>query len=131
MRSRSKVANYASSSLLADTGSRSDIVNKLAAWLKDTRSSRQVSYLVQDIAKKLADSGYIYATITTAHPLQGDTRQAVETYLKNYYGKSITLEIDEKVQPNIVGGIRIDTPHGSLDATVRRKLVQIIKGVQR
>ena len=129
MKSRTKVAAYAASALSEGTIQRDELVEKLAAWLKDTKHSRQATYLVQDIAKILAENGYIYVSITTAHAMSSATLQSVESFLKDYYGTNVQLEINEVVNPKIIGGIHIDTPHGSLDATVKSKLIQIIKGV--
>jgi F0F1-type ATP synthase delta subunit len=129
VKSRTKVATFAAHALTDKTIDRNNLVTMLAAWLKDTKHSRQATYLVQDIAKILADSGYIYVTITSAHELSSTTRASVETFLKDYYGNTVQLEINEVITPTIIGGIHISTPHGSLDATVKSKLIQIIKGV--
>jgi F0F1-type ATP synthase delta subunit len=129
VKSRTKVAAYAASALSEGTVARGELVEKLAAWLKDSKHSRQATYLVQDIAKILAENGYIFVTITTAHEISNDTRKSVESFLKDYYGTTIQLEINEVINPGIIGGINIDTPNGSLDATVKSKLIQIIKGV--
>jgi F0F1-type ATP synthase delta subunit len=129
VKSRTKVAAYAATVLSEGTIARDDLVEMLAAWLKDTKHSRQATYLVQDLAKILAENGYTYVTVTTAHELSASTRNTIESFLKDYYGNTIQLEINEVVNPKIIGGIHIDTPHGSLDATVKSKLIQIIKGV--
>lgn len=129
MKSRTKVASYAASALSDGSTKREKLVTMLAAWLKDSKHSRQATYLVQDIAKILAENGYMYVTVTTAHELSPATRQSIEDFLKEQYGNTIQLEIDEVVNPKIIGGIHLDTPHGSLDATVKSKLIQIIKGV--
>lgn len=110
---------------------RDELVTMLAAWLKDTKSSRQSSYLVQDIAKKLADNGYVYITVTSAYPLTDTSRDAIIDFVRQQYASEITVEINEIIAPKLIGGVQIDTPIGSLDASVKRKLIQIIKGVQR
>ena len=129
MKSRTKVATFAANALADGSMNRTELVTMLAAWLKDSKHSRQATYLVQDIAKMLAENGYIYVTITTAHEVSSATRTSVENFLKDQYGSTIQLEINEVINPKIIGGIHIDTPYGSLDATVKSKLIQIIKGV--
>ena len=129
MKSRTKVASYAASALSDSSIKREELVTMLAAWLKDSKHSRQATYLVQDIAKILAENGYMYVTVTTAHELSPATHQSIEDFLKEQYGNTVQLEVNEVVNPKIIGGIHLDTPHGSLDATVKSKLIQIIKGV--
>lgn len=132
MRSRSSVAQYAADALLSGTVPREQLILQLAAWLKDTKYSRQAAYLINDIAIKLAEQGYIYVTITTAHPLSDETRQAVMHFIKDHYPHTANLQIElqERIDASLVGGVLIDTPHGSLDASVKRKLMHIVKGVQ-
>lgn len=131
MKSRSKVAQFAADALMQQTVPRQELVAMLAAWLKDTKNSRQSSYLVQDIAKKLADNGYVYITVKSAYPLTDTSRDAIVTFVQNQFPTQVTVEIDEVIAPKLIGGVQIDTPIGSLDASVKRKLIQIIKGVQR
>lgn len=131
MKNRTHVAEFAADQLQGKDMTRSELVLMMAAWLKDSKSTRQASYLVQDIAKKLASNGYVYVTVTSAHKLTDATRQAIHTYLHNMYQPSSHIEISEVIDPSVIGGVRIDTPTGSLDATVKRKLIQIVKGVQK
>ena len=131
MKSRTKVAHFAAEALLNNTIPRDRLVAMLASWLKDTKNTRQSSYLVQDIARQLAHSGYVFITITTAHPITPQTKSSIVDYIHSYYGANVTLETKEVINPAIIGGVQIDTPNGSLDASVKRKLIQIIKGVQR
>lgn len=129
MRSRASVARYAAAALLDGSVDRETLVYQLAAWLKDSKNGRQTTYLVEDIAKMLAEHGYIYVTVTTAHAMTEQTKNNVIAFLTNYYGSKSKFELCEIIQPAIIGGVRIDTPHGSFDATVKRKVIQIIKGV--
>ncbi len=131
MKSRSKVAQFAADALLQESIPRSKLISMLAAWLKDTKNSRQSSYLIQDIAKKLADNGYVYVTVKSAYPLTDTSRDAIVEFVQHQYNTPVTVEIDEIIAPKLIGGVQIDTPVGSLDASVKRKLIQIIKGVQR
>ena len=131
MQNRTTVARYSAEALLSGNVSRKTLVLQLAAWLKESKNNRQAAYLIQDIAKKLAENGYLYVTVTTATAMTEQTKNSVTAFLNQHYGDDVTIELHEEVQPKIIGGVRIDTPHGSLDATVKRSLIQIIKGVQK
>ena len=131
MKSRNKAAQFAADALLQQSIPRDELIMMLAAWLKDSKNSRQSNYLIQDIAKKLADSGYVYITVKSAYPLTDASRDAIVDFVQQQFTAKFTVEIDEIIVPKLIGGVQIDTPIGSLDATVKRKLIQIIKGVQR
>jgi F0F1-type ATP synthase delta subunit len=129
VQSRTSVAKYAATTLLDGSVPRDKLIAQLAAWLKNSKNSRQSAYLIEDIAKKLAENGYIYVTVTTATTVTEDTKNQIVTFLQQHYGTKATFEIRENIQPKVIGGVRIDTPHGSIDATIKRTLIQIIKGV--
>ena len=131
MKNRAKIAAYAAKSLVDNDIPRDELVTQLAAWLKDTKQSRSAKYLVEDIAKKLVDSNYVYVSVTTAHAISEDTRKAILNFLRQHFGSDAVFELNEVVEPRVIGGVRIDTPSGSIDSTIKRKLIHIIKGVQR
>lgn len=131
MKSRTQVARFAAATMQDANIPRDELVRMLAAWLKDTNSTRQSQYLIEDIAKMLAESGYVYATVTVAHPMSSSTQRAVVQYIESQFDSPISVELNQVIAPDIIGGVKIDTPIGSIDATVKRKLIQIIKGVQR
>ena len=131
MKNRAKIAAYAAKSLVDNDIPRDELVTQLAAWLKDTKQSRSAKYLVEDIAKKLVDSNYVYVSVTTAHVISEDTRKAILNFLRQHFGSDAVFELNEVVEPRVIGGVRIDTPSGSIDSTIKRKLIHIIKGVQR
>lgn len=129
MLSRTTVANYSAEVILAgDKTEREELVKQLAAWLQDNGRSRQAIYLAKDIAKLLADKGYVLVTLTTSHPLDSRTKQQVTDYLESYYSKDAKFEVIELIDKSVIGGVLIDTPNGVLDVTVKNKLMTLIKG---
>ncbi len=126
MATRTQVADYVATKLSAG---RSTAVREAAAWLVATGRARQAPYLARDVAKALSEQGYVYARITTARPLSDETRRQIEAFLRHITGAT-QLELDTQVDAQLIGGLRLETPTAELDATVRRKLAQLVEGVQ-
>jgi F-type H+-transporting ATPase subunit delta len=117
--SRRKIAAHVADSLI-DGKKAGDIMRTVAAYLVDTRRTRELELLVRDIETALSERGVIVADIASAHPLSAALRQEVA---KMVGGKSVQLR--ETIDPTLLGGIRIDTPGKRFDGTVRRKLTAL------
>lgn len=114
--SRRKIASYAAEQLVG--GKKADvIVKEVAAFLIDTKRTRETELLVRDIESALAERGVVVADITSAFPLTAALKADVE---KLVGGKKLVLR--ETVDPSVLGGIRLSTPGQRLDATLKRKI---------
>ena len=67
-----------------------------------------------------ADHGIIEATVVSAVPLQDASREKLLAKLAALTGKTVTLK--EKVDPSVLGGLRLDMDGKRLDGTVQRRL---------
>jgi F-type H+-transporting ATPase subunit delta len=70
-----------------------------------------------------ADNGILEATAITAVPLPEDLQEKLLARLCSVTGKQVSLST--RVDPDILGGIRLDMDGTQLDSTVRRKLDEI------
>lgn len=126
MTSRTQVAEYVADHL---TTERPTALRSAAAWLVARGRSRQAQYLAQDVATVLAGRGYVLARVTTARPLSAASRTAVEAFVRRETGAR-ELELETLVDPTVIGGLRLEIPTATLDATVRRRLATLVEGVQ-
>jgi F-type H+-transporting ATPase subunit delta len=124
MASRMQVATHIADQLAGD---RTGALRSAAAWLTERGQSRQARYLVSDVAQVLAARGYVYAKVMTARPLSGAARTEVEQFIKDITGAR-ELELETAVEPEMLGGIRIETPGQELDASVQKKLARYVEG---
>ena len=85
-------------------------------------------YLVNDIAKKLLAHKYLFVRITSARKLSQSALNTIDSFLKLQFGKDFIIEHTEIIDPSVVGGVIIDTPTGTLDASVKHKLDRLLKG---
>ncbi|HEY2004059.1 MAG TPA: F0F1 ATP synthase subunit delta [Candidatus Saccharimonadia bacterium] len=127
MVSRVQVAEYVADKL---TSGRREALREAAAWLVAHGKARQARYLARDVAQVLADRGYVYAQVTTARPLTNRARDEVEDFIRTHTGAR-ELELVTEVDPDVIGGTRIELPDAELDSTVRTKLRRFIESVGR
>lgn len=108
-----------------------DIIQQLAGYLVDTKQTKQLDLLVQDIADELfVQNGHLSADVTMAHPTtDAEIRTALTNLLSQTTGAK-TVELHNKTDKTIVGGMLVRTPRARLDATVRSQLKQIAGGIK-
>src|SRR4051812_11456136 len=118
--SRRKIAAFVADSFIKDSSSMAQTVQSVAAYLVDTRRTREIDLLVRDIEDALATRGIVIADVTSAHPLTSTLKDEIARLVG---GDS--LQLREAINPMLIGGIRIDVPGKRFDGTVRRKLTAL------
>ena len=122
--SRRKIANY-----VADNVSKGVAVDKViaevAAYLVDSRRTRELQLVVRAIEDELAARGEVIANVTTARALDDSLKQAVESVVG-----AKTIHLRESVDVSVIGGVKIDLPGATLDATIKRKLLALRQAKQ-
>lgn len=118
--SRRKIAAHLADEVIA--GKR--VTNKLAAYLIETKRTRELELFVRDIKAALAERGVLLADVASAREIANDTSETITDYLKKKTGaKDVHLQLT--VDPTLLGGVRIETPDERLDSTLRHKLNQL------
>lgn len=124
MISRMQIAEYVAARLVSG---RRESIKSAAAWLVAHGKARQARYLAQDVAYLLSRDGYILAAVTTARPLSEAARGQVSKYVTQQL-KARELEMQQHVDNQVVGGIKIGVPGQEYDATVKTKLLKFVEG---
>lgn len=114
--SRRKIADYAAERLIKGMKTK-DVLAEVAAFLIDTRRTREVELIVRDIEQALADRGIVVADVTSAFPLTDSLKESIKELVG---GQQLILR--ETVDASVLGGIRLSTPGQRLDATLKRKI---------
>lgn len=109
---------------LAAGANRGKLLQELAAYLVVHKQVAQLDMVIADIARNLADMGTVKATVTVAHPLSDELKQAVEAYVARIEHAD-TVQINEVVEPTQLGGIVIETPRKRFDASVLAQLKRL------
>lgn len=116
--SRRKLAQYAVEAHAK--GKLAQALQEIAAYLVESRRLREAKLVVRAIEDELARRGTVVAHVATARPLTSELQAAI-TQLVGAKEISIVATVD----PDLIGGVRIETPGKLLDATVKRKLLAL------
>ena len=122
--SKRKLAAYAAGCLAA--GDKGRIIEQLAAYLIETGQVRDLNQITASIEEELADRGIVVATVTTAHPISRQLRQAI---IKQFAPSGSEMHIREQIDPSVIGGFKIELPGSQFDGTVIHKLTAL-KGIK-
>jgi len=118
--SRRAIAIYIAEQLTGKADSQK-VILQLAAYLVDTRRTKELSLIIRDIQFYLSEAGAVSGVITTANALTAETKKAIEKYIKEQTGAK-TVALDSLIDPSVIGGVKVSIPGRELDATVSRSL---------
>ncbi len=121
--SRRALSTHIADELIAGADQKK-LVLQLAAYLVETRRTKELGLIIRDIQFYLAEAGFVSGIITTATTLTADTKKAVETYIKKSTGAN-TVALDSFIDPSVIGGVKVSIPGRELDATVSRSLTNL------
>ena len=95
---------------------------EVAAYLLEEGRVAELEPLMRDIIAYRADHGMVEADVESAHQLDERAINDVKDILKEYYPDAKQITVSTRVNPEVIGGIRVTMPHQQLDLTVRSKL---------
>ena len=98
------------------------LTREVAAYLIDQNHVDQLDSVMRDVLKYRAEHGHVEATVVSAFPLGTAERSAIMAELKAEYPKASSYTLNQRVDENVVGGIRMEMAGEQLDLTVRAKL---------
>ncbi len=101
---------------------RRQLVTAVAAFLSDGHESIDIDSLVRDVMQYRLEHGLVEATAVSAHELTPAVIKDVEDVLKERFPDAQQIIINQRVEPEVVGGVRIELPRETLDLSVRTKL---------
>jgi len=101
-------------------GNLNHAIEELAAYLIDTKRTREAGLVARSIEDELAARGTFIVHASSARPINEDVRDAIQRLLN-----ASKVHLTEEVDPTLIGGIRIEAPGKRLDATVKRKILAL------
>lgn len=103
------------------------LAQAIAAYLVSNHQTKDLDAIMRDVMTDRAKNGIVEAQLTTAFPLSSGVKQQVEKLLHQEYPTAKQLVYQEKVRPEVLSGIKIQTPDKQLDETARGKLDQLTR----
>lgn len=110
---------------LSQSHSGSKLAKEVAAYVVAERRSSDLGAIMREVARLRNQRGMTEATITTATPATNAVKQEV----KRLIGDKKAV-INEVVDKNVIGGVRIEANDYYLDLTVRNRLNKLKTGAE-
>lgn len=120
--SRRQIAAYIAEQHLAGV----DVTRHVAAYLVDTKRTRELELLVRDVESELLARNVVVADVASARALTDTIKRSVKQFVSDQYSGA-TVQLRESVDPTLLGGVKIQTPDAEIDRTLRRRLTNITK----
>jgi F0F1-type ATP synthase delta subunit len=98
------------------------LAREVAAYLLDTHHTADLESLLRDVMEYRARHGVVEATAVSAHELTDAVIQDIERILKQEYPNAKQVRVVTKLDPSVVGGVRVELANEQLDLTVRDRL---------
>jgi F0F1-type ATP synthase delta subunit len=121
--SHRKLARYYADSLLAGENPKK-LAKKLAAYLIESGSTKQLKLIISDIEYQLSLSGTAIVDVTSAHELNENTKLAIIN-LTRRETDATNVQLREHLNPSVIGGVKLGFPGSELDMTIARRLTML------
>lgn len=100
------------------------LASAVGSYLAEERLGIDLSILMREVMQYRFKKGLIEATVISAHELTPAVLSDIEAMLRRHYQNVKSVALVTKIDPNLVGGVRIELPRDVLDLSVRGKLNQ-------
>ena len=94
----------------------------IAAYLVAERRTADLEPLLRDIMQYRAEHGIVEVIAVSAYELSSAVRTDIERQVKRIFPDATDIIISEEIQPNMVGGVRLELPNQQFDLSVRAQL---------
>lgn len=108
---------------LSKQHSEAQLAKAVAAYVVAERRSADLGAIMREVARLRNQRGMTEATITTAVPATNAVKQEVKRLIGDR-----NVVINEVVDKNVIGGVRIEANDYYLDLTVRNRLNKLKTG---
>ena len=127
--SRRRLAAYVAEQIAAGA-EMSALLRQVAAYLIDTRATRDVDVVAATIEEALAERGIVVAEVTTAHALSAALQKQLKTEVTALAEQSgaapvQSVQLRQVVDPSVIGGVKIALPGQHYDGTIQHKLIAL------
>ncbi len=112
--------------MLQTTDDSKKLAAQIAGYLLQEHHTKDVDAVMRDVMTARARQGIIETQVTTAFPLSSQVKEQVLALLKKEYPAAKQFVLQQSVNPQVLAGIKLQTPDKQLDETARGKIDQLI-----
>lgn len=106
---------------LSQNTSKSRLAQTVAAYLVQHQRSGDLDAIMREVTRlREQQDDIVEATATTAFPINESLKKSIKNILQ-----SNKLIINEVIDPEVLGGVRLETSEIELDLTVRNRLNEL------
>lgn len=98
--------------------------DEVASYLLANNRTGELDSLARDLVTYRAEKGVVEVTAVSAHKLTGEALKEVRQKVKQLYPAAKRIIINQRIDVEQVGGVRLELPDQQLDLSVRGKLNQ-------
>jgi len=121
--SRRKITEYIAD-VITSGGDSKEAVMQLAGYLMQSGRVGELELIVRDIEYALSLRGVVIARATTAFDLTTASKNAIEAMIAKEHDAK-TVHLRHFVDPDVIGGVRLDSPGKRLDRTIAHQLATL------
>jgi F0F1-type ATP synthase delta subunit len=98
------------------------LARSIAAYLEAEHKNIDLNSLTRDIMQYRLEHGLVEAVAVSAHELTPIVLKDIKSLLHEHIPGTKKILLDQRIDPSVVGGVRIELPREVLDLSVRSKL---------
>lgn len=118
---RSRLAAIIAERIQQTSGSK-ELSQEIAAYLLAEGRTGELESILRDVMQYRADHGIVEITAVDARPLNDSVKSDIENLIKGIFPSSNKIIISEKIDTNVIGGVRLELANQQLDLSIRSKL---------
>ena len=98
------------------------LAQEIAAYLLSEHRTSDIESILRDIMQYRIDHGILEAEVVTAHEITDKVKTDVKQLLRTAYPKADKIHLSTRIDPEIIGGLRVDMANEQLDMSLSAKL---------
>ena len=100
---------------------------QVASYLISSGRSKEIDLVIRQVESRLSKGGRMVARVSSAHKLDADQQRSIIKLVKQLREDIESVEVINKVDPSLLGGVVIRTPEMEVDVSLRGRLNRLMR----
>ena len=98
------------------------LASEIAAYLLEENLTSDLDSIMRDVMKYRLEHGIVEVDVISAHKLSDQDITDIKDLLVSEFPEATSYSIDERIDPYVIGGVKLEFPGSQLDLSVFSKL---------